>query len=398
MTRFFYSIYLNLKLILKSIPKLIITSLILLLLIGGISYTAINKVYENNDFSITNVAVYVPGDSIYNSVGISFIKNMESFSSICTLTRVANIDEGYAMLDNKEAVAYIIIPEAFIDDIENGKDTPATLFFANTNSIEEHLLKELFQSGCSVLLDAQSGIYTVYDIYVAQNAPSDQIKSSNKEINKIYIDYVLLREKVFNKVNVSATDTLSLFENYVSMAFTVILLLLGIALCNYLIKPNKGLQDKYKIYEFNNFAQMGSQIISLFFVYYLTYIALCWALIFITRKYLSTVVYVYPSVILLIATIISGISMLTTNDISNISTIFIFTIISTFVSGGFIPIGFLPKIFKALRYFMPTTYIINQIGYGLCDNTNMYSTLIPLLLSGIIYLAVSSIFTQKCKH
>lgn len=398
MKSFLYSLWLDIKLIIKSLPKLFLTTFILTILICGIVVFANNTVYKDASHTITDVVVYVPGDSEYNDIGISFIKNMDSFSSICTLKKVDSIDKGYSLLERGNVLAFIIIPESFVNDIQTGEDTPARIIFSNNASIEEHLLKELITSGSSLLLNVQAGIYTVYDVYVAKEYSKEDIKSSNKEINSIYIKYALTREHSFNRIGVSATNNINILEYYISSGLVVIILLSGIALSSFLSAKNKSLIDKYCICGIKKPIILLQNIIALFIGYIAIYYTLIWLLIAFTKKTISDQLYIYPSiyisslpVLLLTATIVTCIYTLANHNLSGMLLLFIATLVSVFISGGFIPLGFLPKAIQNISHYVPTTYMIKQIALGISDITNNTNVFIILVWTFSIYFVTSII-------
>ncbi len=401
MKRFLYSLWLDIKLIIKSLPKLFITTFLLTILVCGIVVFANNTVYKDASHTITDVAIYVPGDSEYNDIGISFIKNMDSFSSICSLKRVNSIDKGYSLLDNGKVLAFIIIPDSFVNDIQSGKDTPAQIIFSNNASIEEHLLKELLTSGSSLLLNVQAGIYTVYDVYVAKEYSSEDIKSSNKDMNNIYIKYALTREHSFNRIRVSATNNINILEYYISSGLVVILLLSGIALSSFLATKNQSLLNKYSIYSIKKPIIIMQNIIALFIGYIFIYYILIWILTTFSKKFLSSLIYIYPSiytsslpVLLLTATIVTCIYTLADHNLSGMLLLFLSTLVSVFISGGFIPLGFLPKAIQHLSSYIPTTYMIRQIAYAISNAINTTNLYIILIWTFSIY-TVTSIIKER---
>lgn len=91
------------------------------------------------------------------------------------------------------------LPEQFYEDVDSGKNTPATIYFPEKASLNTRVFGELVTDGVSLLRTAEAGVYATYDtaqIYQAEIS-RDQI---GDVISELYIYEAFDRTSVFQKM------------------------------------------------------------------------------------------------------------------------------------------------------------------------------------------------------
>ncbi|MBR3642174.1 MAG: ABC transporter permease, partial [Parasporobacterium sp.] len=169
-------------------PVLIIFGL-LCIFIGSI-VSSLNK--EKEPVAPFQVVVSIPKEAGFHySLAFGMVTSMDSFQSLCQVTRVNSEEEAINALENGSAKAAVIIPNGLIHGIMYDQNIPAKVLYPSTPSIETVLFRNLIDALSNMLGNAQAGVYALYDIYDKYGASEDIQTRANSELNGIYIDMVL---------------------------------------------------------------------------------------------------------------------------------------------------------------------------------------------------------------
>ena len=111
---------------------------------------------------------YTAEESQITNLAVSYVQNMESVRSICTLEPVTE-QEGKQLLENGGLAALIVLPEDVINEILSGSNAPATLYLHGTGrstvsggglgAVGSMLFEELSSAALGMLSTAQAEIY-----------------------------------------------------------------------------------------------------------------------------------------------------------------------------------------------------------------------------------------------
>ena len=108
----------------KSMVKFIV---MLLLIAGGV--LAVSLVMKDAGvFQTAEIGVVIPEDEAQTKMVAQFISAMDSVKSVC---HFQYLDQGEAMASLEEGTldAVLSLPEQFYEDVDSGKNTPATIYF-----------------------------------------------------------------------------------------------------------------------------------------------------------------------------------------------------------------------------------------------------------------------------
>ncbi len=157
---------------------------------------------------------YTAEENMVTNLAVSYVQNMESIQSICSLEAVTE-QEGKQLLENGVLSALIVLPPDVMNEILSGSNTPATLYLPQKNAgglsdgglrgVGELLFEELATAGMGMLGTAQAEIYAAEAIF--QELSPEALQSLYDDINQFNLKTVADREKLFQ------TKTLSLTEN-----------------------------------------------------------------------------------------------------------------------------------------------------------------------------------------
>ena len=177
----------------KSMVKFIV---MLLLIAGGV--LAVSLVMKDAGvFQTAEIGVVIPEDEAQTKMVAQFISAMDSVKSVCHF-QYLNQDKAMASLEKGTLDAVLSLPEQFYEDVDSGKNTPATIYFPEKASLNTRVFGELVTDGVSLLRTAEAGVYATYDtaqIYQAEIS-RDQI---GDVISELYIYEAFDRTSVFQK-------------------------------------------------------------------------------------------------------------------------------------------------------------------------------------------------------
>ena len=245
MKRLFNYLFLEFK---KSIMVMKQSIIGLLIMIGflTIGVTAVSYgLLQSQVFHKVNVAVTIPESETEVKLVTRYISNLESVKNICDFYYY---DESKAWdeMEKGNIQAVITFPPEFFHDVFVGKNTPADIYFKETNDVNVLVLRELIKTAVSYLQISESGVYASLSFGNNQKTLIEKNELGNY-VAKLYAEQLLKREKTFNKEVVSVFGMYQLEEYYFSVVILTILLMSGLQFGYLYQKKNKIIIQKLKI-------------------------------------------------------------------------------------------------------------------------------------------------------
>lgn len=333
----------------KKLP-LIISSGMLLLAVVMLFALALTSYSNNKNGGKSIIAISAPNDTFTN-IAITAVENMDSVSELCRFVRTDK-SEAEAMVVDNRASAALIFEENFVEDIISGKNSqPRILVSQNTNK----LFTDLAKCGTSMLAAVQAGIYSAEKAYEEQTGTALP-HSQNKELNMEYVDTVFSREGDFVK---SSENILDIKDYYVCMLVPVFLLLFASSL-GILIYPESNSFYEYSRLGFLRIASI--QFVKIFVIYFVLFALLWCAAYFADIDMRFNILSVIS-----LSFIVSAVYSLTDKKTAASLFIIIFTFVTAFASGAFVPPALMPDSVKSLSELMP----VYNMGYQLMGECNL---------------------------
>ena len=129
----------------KSMVKFIV---MLLLIAGGV--LAVSLVMKDAGvFQTAEIGVVIPEDEAQTKMVAQFISAMDSVKSVCHF-QYLNQDKAMASLEKGTLDAVLSLPEQFYEDVDSGKNTPATIYFPENAPLNTRVFGELVTDGVSL--------------------------------------------------------------------------------------------------------------------------------------------------------------------------------------------------------------------------------------------------------
>lgn len=357
----------NIKRLKSYIPKLLTTT-ILLVIICSVAFSIITrKLYTENTYEVVNIAYYLPedDDERYNLVALRMMENMESISEVANLTRVSQVEEGYDMLEAGEILFYVIVPEQFFTGIMDGTNPKLTIIIHNYDSMDTYIANELLLSYARYLGIAQSGIYSGLDTAWEHDFPDEEVAKILDNTNIIYLERALNHENYLKTVDAKDAGNYTLTQHYIASIIVLVLFFSGFILSSFIQRKNKGLITLLDCNGVNGFYRYISDTIAvtlaLYFVFIPCFIAVC-----IYIKSFPAMALLEIIVVTLIVSLIICLCNLGHNNVLTANlTLFVVSLSLIYIGGGILPVSFLPGIVRHISVFLPGEYLIKIVEHAL---------------------------------
>lgn len=218
------------------LPAMLTEAVILAVAAGMIAFCG-HKLAQLQKETKESVVVVASGEEEgLTELAVSFVQGMEALKGWCRLV-IETEETGERMLREGEAIAMIVLPERMVESILDGTNIPATLYLVEDMPGAAQLLQELASAGVALLSTAQGEIYAAHALYELYGS-GGSLEEMYQDINRYNLSLALNREELFKTKNVSATEGRSLAVYYGGAAAAVYILLLGMALGEYPLKPS----------------------------------------------------------------------------------------------------------------------------------------------------------------
>ena len=332
----------------KSMVKFIV---MLLLIAGGV--LAVSLVMKDAGvFQTAEIGVVIPEDEAQTKMVAQFISAMDSVKSVCHF-QYLNQDKAMASLEKGTLDAVLSLPEQFYEDVDSGKNTPATIYFPENAPLNTRVFGELVTDGVSLLRTAEAGVYAAY---------------------------------------------------YFSAAVLLLLLMVGVNYGYLYQKQSRAVEEKIRIYGIgegkNALIKVLLMTVPLWLVGVLVYAVGC----LVSGKYHLSFLWfdreVLPGTLLLAAVIAAYFQLIYTISGESTRGTIVLLAVNVFqimASGVVIPTAYLPELFGKIGTFFPLTfwdsYYLKLLFFGIKGQETR-----QLILMFVVLFAASVLWAKAAGH
>ena len=372
-------LYVELKKTIGMFPRMLLQAILLMILIGAIAFCGV-KAMEKEPLAVgARIGVVVREENTVTKMALRYVENMESVSQICDFVQVPE-EEGFRLLERREIAALVMLPEQLVEGIMNGQNPAVDVIFPQNAQLEAMLFRELTESGAGLLRVAQAQIYGAIDTAVEYGL-TDKLSVMEAEIDSYNLAFALDRLAMYDEETVSATGQMSVLQYYAASGIVLFILLSGMAVYPVMQQEPPSFQKQLKRQGPGTMWQLfckwmcGCVCMALFCGIALIIIELAG----IIRPDIGVIIQSVPVsrrnhysigsyigimllVLITVTTLIRMIYSLSGSRTGGILLILLVTVIMIYLSGGFIPSVFLPKIMQSLGDRLPTSYMIHAVG------------------------------------
>ena len=367
--RLFY-LKLELKRAFRHFPQMAAGAVALVLLMSVAALLAGNLLYGDAVSARISVGVVLPEDDRLAKKAMSMVGSLESVKSLCDFSYVDE-KNGREMLEDGELYALMEIPEGFVQDIMDGTNTPVTVMLPAGAGTESRIFMELTDAGAKILGSSQAGIYAG-DELLRRYGLEEAIPQLEYDLNRVYLDYSLPRMDYFQKRTVSATGDVDTLTFYGISAFVLALLLSAIPVSGYLEPMKHVMKGKLRLEGIGSGVRVSARILGL---------ALLMAVVsvpaFLAAHWKGWIEVNFAGlgllglVCLAAAAFCAAIFQISGSLMGGVLFLFVIAAVMHFVSGGFLPLVFLPEGFQKLAVVMPSHILMNGVKMLVTETWSM---------------------------
>lgn len=343
---------------------------------------------------------YTAEENIMTNLAVSYVQNMESIQSICSLEAVTE-QEGKQLLESGVLSALIVLPPDVMNEILSGSNTPATLYLppksadglsdGGLRAVGELLFEELAAAGMGMLATAQAEIYTAEAVF--QELSAEVLQSLYDDINQFNLKTVTGREKLFQTKTLSLTENDTYVVYYGSAFLTVYGLLAGLFFGVFCKRSSLQQTMAVKRIGVRYAAQFAARCQAGFLLMLLT-LLLPFGLLIIILPRLDKVLTIHFTfsgmialffIILFLTVYFMMIYQLVEKRESALVVIGVSAVLQAYLSGCFIPSVLLPQVVAAIGKLLPAAMLKKGFTILLTGETqNLMDIVTGLLIWGLL--------------
>ena len=382
-------LFLSTKKNIKICTSSLFSSIILIVLVLSVTFLGTKLLYQDQKIGSIQLGFYADPDKMKdkdtNDTALSIIENQDSIARICDVQRY-EYNEGLRLLKEKQLHAFVVLPENIINDIAYGKNTPIEIITMGNSSLETFLFTEICSSAAVTLSSAQACIYSVTD-FCRENGYASYVSDVVKELNMVTFRYAFSRRPYFKQEEVSATNQLTTIQYYIVSAFLLFVFLFSIPFAKTYSEPSYGFSKKLNTVGIRPALQLMTDVVSLALTFFVFIGSLM--LLFTLAASIFKFDFHYKAVnfigLFFLLLSMSGFFIflfrICQTAMGGVNLIFLSSVILIFLSGGFVPLSFLPDSIKQISHFLPTTLWLEEAGNLFFGQTSVLANLKFLLLS-----------------
>ena len=315
--------------------------------------------FEDNTDSIVSVACYVPDDSAYSRLGIDIVQKMDSVKHTVDINMVNSEKKVLRMVEDGDAVAGIIIPEGFIENMGTPDAKQAQIIYRDADTYEEHIVNDLIYAMSDLLGTTQCAILTAGELAEELGVEQKDVYSIEGDIQNKLLDYVLNRKNMFRTMDIDELVAKYGVRERLTASYTLYIIMMSVFVISFFFKGNSPIfRARAKLSGIKTWKLFLLESACTAVMMYLLYLLLFTALFFIfdTTKLLSLVT-VIPA-ILIVAVIGTALCYVVKSPAAVSYITFGAGTSLMYLAGGLIPLDYMPKFFQTAAVYNPLYYLI----------------------------------------
>jgi len=315
--------------------------------------------FEDNTDSIVSVACYVPDDSAYSRLGIDIVQKMDSVKHTVDINMVNSEKKVLRLVEDGDAVAGIIIPEGFIENMGTPDAKQAQIIYRDADTYEEHIVNDLIYAMSDLLGTTQCAILTAGELAEELGVDQKDVYSIEGDVQNKLLDYVLNRKNMFRTMDIDELVAKYGVRERLTASYTLYIIMMSVFVISFFFKGNSPIfRARAKLSGIKTWKLFLLESACTAVMMYLLYLLLFTALFFIfdTTKLLSLVT-VIPA-ILIVAVIGTALCYIVKSPAAVSYITFGAGTSLMYLAGGLIPLDYMPKFFQTAAVYNPLYYLI----------------------------------------
>lgn len=355
------------KRVLRFLPAVFVVTLVLIFAIVFIAKGLISDKLDDESRQKVELAICGDIEGSYLGIGVVALQNMDS-SRFAINFHTMEVEQAREALTNGEILAYLELPEDFVDSVVSGENLKVKFVF-NTSQvgIGTKLMSEMADVISGLIIKSQNAIYGMQDL-CDEYEYYDVYWDATDELNLKYIDIILSRQDFFDVEILGLSNSLSMPAYYICGFAVLFFLIFGMNGCAIFIRRDMSLGRMMSA----NGVGAGSQVVVEFLAYLILVIVnilgmfcllggICefveftipeWESIHFA-KVLTFGISLIPAVIM-ISAMAFMLYELSGNVVSGMLLQFLAALSLSYISGCFYPASFFPESVQLIGKILPS--------------------------------------------
>lgn len=336
------------------------------------------------DVGLVNEDTSSKSDFVFN-----YLQNGSSIKDLIVFVGYDDLEDAETALRRNDVAAFTHVPEGYFDAVVHGHGDPLRLVFdKDRDNPGIGYFLDIIDSTANDVAISQAAIYAAEDIADKYDLPDDAQKKINNDMNDIYMNTFMFREKMYDTNFAGSAKGLTLQDFYFSTLALLIMMLSGVSFISVLKPDSHEIISTMKRRGFPLAAAPGANMsTSLLFSITIILIYLLISHSFINPLGIFLICYCIISFNTLIYRILR-------EDTVAMLTICALSFLLLFLSGAIVPISFMPD---AVISIGRMTHVGNSFEMlkGLTVSANRISRYLATAVYGIVFTALAVISDMK---
>lgn len=383
---------LQLKRALKIYPAILLITVITLSAIAMTGAVLLKRNAEAEGGKRIKVGIVGDLEQTHLGIGVEVLENLDS-SRFTIEFKTMEEQEAITALKNRTISGYVDIPPGFIRGIVRGENVPAKYVTLDApDNFGSIVMNEIAVAISNIITESQNGLYSMQS--VAYEYEKSGVRDKTGEMNMVYIDHILNRNKAYDHQVLDLTDSLSLGGYYVCGIVLFFLMIWGISCDRLLGSRNLSLSRSLKISGVGVRYQMLCEYASYLVITVITLLIIAIALGMATVGFdigvkeldgagiglcVGFVIMMLP-VVVMITAMHTAFYELVSGAVSRILVLFMLAVGLGYISGCFYPSYFFPEGVQKIASVLPT-----GVGFGYIKRLMSESLTVQDFLWTILY-------------
>ncbi|MBB6451828.1 ABC-type multidrug transport system permease subunit [Salirhabdus euzebyi] len=358
-----------------------------IVLLGSFAYVVLQMVEQE---SVDKIQVaYVDYDQTFETKTlVNQLQNEEALQKAIAIVDMSE-QEAKAQLEQNKVAAIIEVPKGFTGDLRTGTNTPIKVITNGQQPYHSKMVEILLSSGAAYISAAQSGINTVYDLYIR-----DLETNRSEFLQQLIVQYTLFaldRNDLFSTEEVKAGTTIGWVQHGIISFILTSCLLSAILFQTFGNRQEEhSLLDRLRAMNGTSFSIVISQFFTymLFLFIQLTVLSALLSLVF-DIEWLLTIQTLITWLIasILIASILSVLDSIIASKSSRTGLFTLLMMVGFFISGIWLPLLYLPNWIQELATFIPFHHLYASLKFYILSGEVPFSHWSIIILFIVIGLA-----------
>ncbi len=386
--KYFSAVFFSQIKIIKAKILLMFAIFLFILASAFFAYQVSNESLSENPLRL-NVVVVNLDESPQTEIILNMILANDYMKESFNIQFVTSEESANTMLKSDEASASLVFPNGFLMGVFSGDNPSPTVTLNSSTPLEQFFVRSFAENFENVMVSLQSGVYTVLDFATQNNQYSEQLVL---DVNLDYAMKYLNRSTSFQNSDLEYVDAVDIGDFYTTSIITFLLFL-----SSSLFFKEFNLQSNLPFYKFIN--KSGHSYISLYFirlsVILILYLIIFLALFLFSGFNLNPQSFISllngTTLFVLLQAVLFNFSK---NFVASAQLNILIHSLFLLLSGGIIPLGFMPTAVSALSIISPYSYLFTLFSSGFVKGDAFLDNIIVLVLN-LILTAVCLLLLKK---